>query len=708
MTGTAAILPTDAAWNRSPAGSAAARPRDVADRLLTHGTLIQAAARKSIVPERQRELGQYFTPMWVAELMASMVPAVQGPTRVLDPGAGAGTLFTAYAARALGQKRPPTALSLTAFEVDATLRPFLERSARAVREACASRSVACDVTLRMDDFARRTSRDALGHLFSEPETYDVAILNPPYGKLSSNSDLRARLDALGIAAPNLYAAFLGLALRVVRPGGSVVAIVPRSFCNGTYFRRFRRYLLDCAGVTRFHLFARRDRAFGEDAVLQENVVLGLRRGVERPSTVTLSFSNGAQGDPAWSWTASVDDVVRRGDADCFVHLPDGEWSVGLSRAMDSLPSTLAELGVGVSTGPVVSFRMRRWLARPTSNDSVAPLLHPANLHGLSVRWPVAGKKPQALSRAPETEQVLIPNGWYVATRRFSSKEEKQRVVASAIDPERLPGSRIALENHLNYFHAAGEPLQRDLAVGLATYLNSTFVDRYFRQFSGHTQVNATDLRKLRYPRAASLTTLGASLNAVLAGTAADLSLRRYCKELRHMPDTDAVKARIDEGLTVLRDLGMPREQLNERSALTLLALVGVTPAAAWESASAPLMGGTPIMEWVEAHYGRRYAPNTRETFRRFTIHQFLDAGLVVANPDNPQRPVNSPRYCYRIDLAALALLRAFGSDGWKDALADYLRPELEPPPAAWSARKPRASSSPAMPARPSHSAATLA
>ena len=118
---------------------------------------------------------------------------------------------------------------------------------------------------------------------------------------------------------------------------------------------------------------------------------------------------------------------------------------------------------------------------------------------------------------------------------------------------------------------------------------------------------------------------------------------------------------------------MPREQQNERSALTLLALVGLTPTNPWADSSAPLMGVTPIMEWVASHYGREYAPNTRETFRRFTLHQFVDAGLVVPNPDRPNRPVNSPKYCYQIDPEAMALLRTFGSAEWPESLARYLR-----------------------------------
>ncbi len=658
-------------WAGSHARRHPAKPRELADGLITQGTLIQAAARKALTPERQRLLGQYFTPMWVARLMASMVPVTRDPLRLLDPGAGAGTLFTALVARCLARDRPPKALTITACEIDPGFRPFLKRSADVIHKACHARSISCEATLRFADFAELASLDALGHLFSEPETFDVAILNPPYRKLSSDSDLRARLDALGIAAPNLYAAFLGLALRIVRPGGIVVAIVPRSFCNGTYFGRFRRYLLRTANVRNVHLFTRRDKAFGEDAVLQENVVVALGKGTSQREFVSLSFSDGVENDPVWSRRTRITDVVRRNDADSFLHLPDGSWGIGLSRAMNSLPSDLDGLGIDVSTGPVVGFRMRRWFTEPNGQDLGAPLLHPANLRGLSVRWPVKGKKAQALKRTPGTERVLIPRGWYVATRRFTSKEEPRRVVASVIDPSRLPGDRIALDNHLNYFHRAGAPLERDFSIGLATYLNTILVDRYFRQFSGHTQVNATDLRKLGYPRAPSLEALGASLDSVLVGRPADRALRHHCKELRQVPDTDHVQARIDEGLAILRDLGMPREQLNERSALTLLAIVGVAPTDAWATASAPLMGVTPIMNWIEAHYGRKYAPNTRETIRRFTLHQFVDAALVVPNPDRPDRPVNSPQFRYQIEPDALSVLRTFGSDQWRPSLAEY-------------------------------------
>jgi BsuBI/PstI restriction endonuclease len=119
--------------------------------------------------------------------------------------------------------------------------------------------------------------------------------------------------------------------------------------------------------------------------------------------------------------------------------------------------------------------------------------------------------------------------------------------------------------------------------------------------------------------------------------------------------------RINEALGVLGDLGMPRAQQNERYALCLLALIHLIPNKNWSQSSAPLMGITPMMDWVRDHYDKTYAPNTRETFRRQTMHQFVEAGIAPYNPDDPSRPVNSPRAVYQIEPTCLALLKSVGT-----------------------------------------------
>jgi hypothetical protein len=140
-------------------------------------------------------------------------------------------------------------------------------------------------------------------------------------------------------------------------------------------------------------------------------------------------------------------------------------------------------------------------------------------------------------------------------------------------------------------------------------------------------------------------------------------------------DSDVAESSSDEKIRearqVLEALDFPRAQLNDRSTLTLLALLDLKPDNAWTNAQKPLMGITPIMDWCRDNYGRIYAPNTRETFRRQTMHQFIEAALAISNPDQPDRPVNSPKWCYQIEPAALELLRTFGTSEWEAKLGKY-------------------------------------
>jgi hypothetical protein len=132
------------------------------------------------------------------------------------------------------------------------------------------------------------------------------------------------------------------------------------------------------------------------------------------------------------------------------------------------------------------------------------------------------------------------------------------------------------------------------------------------------------------------------------------------------------KKNIADAQKILVQLGLPPEQQNERSALCLLALLDLTPGKKWDESNNPLIGITPIMDWAKKHYKSEYAPNTRETFRRQTMHQFVAAGIALYNPDEPKRPTNSPHAVYQIEPATLALLKTFGSRAWTRNLADWL------------------------------------
>jgi len=130
---------------------------------------------------------------------------------------------------------------------------------------------------------------------------------------------------------------------------------------------------------------------------------------------------------------------------------------------------------------------------------------------------------------------------------------------------------------------------------------------------------------------------------------------------------------LDEALAILQALDFPRAQQNERSALTFLALLNLTTPKTWKDAESPMVGIRSILDFCRSNFGKPYAENTRETFRRQTMHQFVAAGLVVENADEPQRSTNSPKWCYQIEPGALQLLRDhYKAKTWKNELAKYL------------------------------------
>jgi adenine-specific DNA-methyltransferase len=472
-------------------------------------------ANSHLDPETRSALGQFLTPATIAKFMAEMFTA-RGPTlRVLDAGAGVGSLSAAFVAETLGRGRLPETISLVAYELDEHLLPIL----RANLERCRVAGERCGIRMETravgGDFVE-IAADGLGaDLFSSrsDERFDCAILNPPYHKIRSESQERLRLRAAGIETSNLYTAFLALAANLLAPEGEMVAITPRSFCNGPYFEPFRHHFLGLMRFRQVHVFESRDEAFSEDGVLQENVVFHAVRTRTNPPNVIISSNRGPSDPDLRVRRVGHDDLVSPADSRAFIHIVSDHRGDSIRDRVAAMDATLADLGLSVSTGRVVDFRARDFLRLEPSKGTV-PLIYPCHMRDGYVAWPDSrNRKPNAIVRAPETEELLVPSVPYVLAKRFSAKEERRRVKAAVYDPARVHTDAVAFENHLNYFHCNGSGMAMDMARGLSAYLNSTLVDAYFRQFSGHTQVNATDLRSLRYPSASRLDQIGMRIGA---------------------------------------------------------------------------------------------------------------------------------------------------------------------------------------------------
>ena len=465
----------------------------------------------------KRTLGQYFTPPELADFIAGFFTKSLRDWRLIDAGAGAGALTLAAVKHALRQCPLPTSFHVTAYEIDPAASLLLRQTLAHCDSLCAAKGVAFSADLLTEDFIDHVLGAREQILFSpKAKTFNAAIANPPYRKLSTNSPQHRRLCAAGIEASNLYSAFLALLSRLLDAEGELVAIVPRSFCNGPYFRAFRRDFLSSMAFRRLHVFGSRNTVFSAEAVLQENIVFCAHRSTTPPSQIEISTNSGAAEDPLRSQLLPWREIVAPNDPELFIHLPSSDGDRLARQQLAEITGSLTELDLTVSTGKVVDFRVRGLLHQDAS-PGTHPLLYPCHFREGFIAWPqTAGRKPNAIAAPAERTDLLIPVGTYVVVRRFSAKEEKKRIVASILSPERLPLDVrwLGLENHLNYFHCHGAGLSPALATGLAAYLNWSVVDTYFRQFNGHTQVNATDLRRLPYPPAKTLIALGESIGSV--------------------------------------------------------------------------------------------------------------------------------------------------------------------------------------------------
>jgi len=470
------------------------------------------AVSRALDPSRRSILGQFFTPPATARFMASLADPRCERIRFLDPGAGAGALTAAWVAEICSRTRRPREVALTAFEIDQIFLPLLRQTLAACEQACAEVGIACKWEIRAEDFIEAAVCALDTGLFpTEPLAFDLAILNPPYKKFRTESRTRQLLRRVSLETSNLYTAFLALVVMLLDNEGELVAITPRSFCNGPYFRPFRRHLLSNVNLKRVHVFESRDDAFREDDVLQENVILHGVKGVRQERTVRISWSRTPGDENIVERAVPFRRVVRPGDAQAFIHLILDREGQALADAMERLPCTLDDLGLAVSTGRVVDFRARRWLRSQPSAETV-PLIYPTHFDGGAVRWPKAtAKKSNAIVYNSSSAALMVPPGVYVLVKRFSAKEERRRVVAAVFDDRIVACDAVGFENHLNYFHQHGASLERTVAWGLSGFLNSSPLDMYFRQFNGHTQVNAADLRALRYPTRATLIDLGRRL-----------------------------------------------------------------------------------------------------------------------------------------------------------------------------------------------------
>ena len=518
---------------------------------IADGNLLEFAASQQrrhdgkSCPIDRKEKGHFGTPSEIAAFMAGMFPKLPAETiRILDPGAGVGTLSAALCDR-IARLKQPRKVTVEAWESDPALLPYLTKTMRECGDVLESNGHSFWFTIQSGDFILENAERPL-FAKSRPPQFDLAITNPPYFKLRKDSDHARAMSHVVHGQPNIYALFLAVAADLLRDNGYLVGITPRSYFNGPYFRRFRNWFFDRLSPRQIHLFESRTEAFSNDDVLQENVVLCAQKSAEHPDvTVTVSSGRDLSAKGLQTRTLSYAQIIDDPECDCVVRVSGNDLDQQIVDAIDRLPNRFRDSGLEISTGPVVDFRATEFLLHDKIDSArSAPLLWMHNVRPFVTTFPATRNGKATHIRVSErSRSILLPAKRYVLLKRFTAKEQKRRLVAAIMEAGDCYSPLVGLDNKLNYVYNPKGELTPNEALGLAALFNSALLDRYFRAVSGNTQVNATEIRMLPMPDLRTIARLGekvsrkreresAAIEELVARTiGVDETIARYLREL---------------------------------------------------------------------------------------------------------------------------------------------------------------------------------
>lgn len=462
----------------------------------------------------RKQRGQYFTPKCIADFMASLFKQIPEQVRILDSGAGIGILTAAICER-ISRSNVPKSVEVELFESDPDALAMLNMVLQECQQALVEAGHTLSFTIHCTDFIECWA-DSKQSLFSDLDTkpFNLVIMNPPYFKIRANSHYAALARMLGPSQPNIYSLFMAIAIDQLSPKGELVAITPRSFCNGLYFREFRRWLLRNVELLQIHSFGSRTAAFSEAKVLQENIITHFRRTAQaspRDEIIKLSRTVGRELQTVDTEFVDRKNVIDDSSNDALICVPETSQDIEVLKISEKWPTRFCDTGLRISTGPVVMFRTASFHRDKLTKGSV-PLLTSHHINKGEVDWPKEKKKwPAAFSHSSLSQKHLIPCENYVLLKRFTSKEERRRLSSAPLLRAKFGFSHLAIENHVNYITHNDRELTTNETRGVAAFFNSALVDRYFRCFSGNTQVNATEVRTMKFPELKTLEMIGAKL-----------------------------------------------------------------------------------------------------------------------------------------------------------------------------------------------------
>lgn len=422
---------------------------------------------------------QFFTPQSIAQYMIELfsIDPKKKEIKILDPAGGTGVLSLFLLLHLLEYSLEK--LTLDIYEIDQTIIPTLEQNVNLVKKEFKKSNKRLSINIYNVNFLA----------YSKNTKYDLIIGNPPYKKIKKdNEDAQTIKDFLK-GQPNLYMVFIVQSLKLLGENSELVFIIPRSFFNGKYFLKLRKFIYDNYSISYIHSFKSRSNIIN-DEVSQELIIIKIAK--YEINSVSISSSTNDKDMQNSRAIELSKEIIWSDNGLRTIRLPINNDDVDLLKAFNKFDKTFKDLGLLFRTGSVVDFRVKNGIRKSKSKNSV-PLIWCANFGLYQIEWPIETVKFKQYIDYNGNQNVLCPLDDYILVKRFATKKTVKGLCANVLFEKQLGYNFIGFENHVNYLKIENN---KEIMKAVFILLNSNYYNKYFHIINGTTQINITDLNSL--------------------------------------------------------------------------------------------------------------------------------------------------------------------------------------------------------------------
>ena len=461
--------------------------------------------------KHKKDNGQFFTPKQISDFMANLAKPNLDKISILDPGCGTAILSCSLIEKLVSDSEIKE-IDLTLYETDKSVVTQTKLVADYLAQWLENKNVKFNYSINELDFVIDNSEAFNANSLFETENvkqFDYIISNPPYFKISKADKRASVAKELVYGQPNIYSIFMGLSAKLLKSKGELIFITPRSFAAGNYFKAFRQSFFNEVSISDIHIFESRNKMFKSDNVLQENIILRATKTQNTSIRVTVSKCDKGLQNPT-EYFYSTKELIDLKSKDKLLYIPSNQNEYDTIKIFKKWNNTLNDFNIKISTGPVVAFRCTDFLKNEGQvNGAIAPLVWLHNVKEMEFVYPLQkGSKPSLIKNNEDSRKVLLKNKNYIFLRRFSSKDDKSRLVCCPYFAQSIDTEMVGIENHINYIYRPNGELNNDEIWGISALYSSSLFDTFFRTFNGNTQVGASELKQIKMPPLKDIEVIG--------------------------------------------------------------------------------------------------------------------------------------------------------------------------------------------------------